>query len=655
MDNDRQTCRLWKMYEQHRNYISKLNLAKVFRQSRDFYDGNHYSGLDVNDIELPKVVFNVVRMITDNKTSNILSTPFKTIFTSNYDSYVAVNMFNEFDKFIWQELNHDLLNADLVMDGIIKGSFAIHYYWSEETLGKKGTYKGSLQAEVLNPLDIAVANPKEKFIQRQKWIMYPVVMEIGKVKQLCDEGVDKELIIPDDEQIEKDIKSHDDYIDNDSRKCTVLQRLFRIGGEVYKELAIKQTIISKARPLNPNLTIKLSEKAIKNEAVDSEPYEIDKELSRVGDSDLELTDYDDDKFYLYPIEFGTLTPSDNSMFGIGDVYSLIMPQKMLNIYFATIYKKSMDDVFPKWLAKEGALQQEITGVPNEQIVDHSTGSSWGIQKIEGSAYSNGQLQLGQTIVDFMKMASNSRDVLTGEAMGANMAATAIQALQAQAEKPIAQQRERFMFFLQRCAKIRMQYYKFYYEEQEFSYDKDEADYEYELEQNKYDGNKVSKTINSVFNAKEYKNVVFNTTVKVGRGTKYDAITANESFNNFMMNLGQNLDSDHIELWLAGQDDNIFPNKNKVRAIIRKQRESEKAMITQQLTQANATIEQQQLQIQQAKAYIEALNNEFTNKLGVANEKIKTTEENYVRANELIAKLSSIVNTKTMKPTTQGTA
>ena len=625
---------VYKNWERHRTYLANKNLFNVCNESVNFYEGNHYYKMK-HKVDLPKVVFNVVKMIIDNKVSNILSTPFSVKFTSADDASLAEKL-NNFDKYILKELDHDIINRRLVNDGEIKGTFAIHYYWNENLIGQIGVYKGGLQAELLDPLNIACENPREKDIQKQKWIIVPKRLEVNVVKKMCDKNVDLELIKPDNLETNYDNDVEAENSDKEKGLVTVFTRYFRINGEVYYDRATKETLIQKPKPLNPNIHYE----KFKYQS-EEEREKTDEDIKMDGqkltqDDKIEVKD-DDKKFYLYPIEMNCLTPSDSGIYGLSDVYSLITPQKMLNLSFASQYKRYLDDLFPKWLVKRGALQQEITGMPNEIITDNSNTNGWGIAKVEGGSIANAQFTVSDTITNFMKVVSNSRDVLNGDAVGANMSALAIQSLQTQAEKPIAQQRELFMQSLIRMARIRILFYKFFYEEKNFSYELNDIDFEEKLEHNNYE--EVNRTQKDTFKGSELNQKTFGISVDVGRGTKYDAITAQETLNALFVNGSiNNMDADRLEQYYEMLDDNLFPNKANLKRIIRKQRQSENAMLKQQLEQTTAENQELQIQLEQAKVMISTLQDEFKQKIEYANEKIKSSEANLQNANNLIMQL-----------------
>lgn len=611
----------WNDWEHYQTFLSGKNFPTVFKQNVDFYEGRQWGKIPVFDI--PPVTVNEVRAIIDVKVSNILATPFSVSFRNgDIESEQNTVKLNNFDKAILKELNHDLVNRRLVNSSEIKGVFCVHYYWNEDKFGIRGLYKGGLQVEVINPLWVAVSNPYETDIQKMEWIIVGTPMKVNKVKKLAkDEGLsleEIEKIRPDDLDGLPNNELLDPTEDRTKQKCVVLTKYFRQNGEVYVERCTKDVLLGKPKPLNPNLMKKKLKESIDKESKDT--YEIDPESAPVQDNVLdELSN--EEVWNLYPLEMGSLTPSDNSIYGLSDVSDIIMLQKMLNISFATGYKNSLDNVFPKYIVKDGALQQEITGEPNEIITDYSKGSAFGISKIEGIPLSNAQVGLPQTIIEFMKTVSNSRDVLQGDTIGANMSALAIQSLQVQAEKPIAQQREMMIQSLQRMAKIRLLFYKFYYENRKFTYDLDDIDYEAELEKAK--GEKVSKSRQETFKGSDFIGKSYDIVIDVGRGTKYDAITAQETLNNLYLNGNiEKMDSDKLEQYIEALDPNIFPYKDNLRRLMRKQRESEKALLTQQVSMLTSENEQLKMELQKALVYVDALKGEFTEKINSSNEQLK---------------------------------
>ena len=633
----------WNEWESYKTFLSNKNYPKVFKENVDFYEGRQWGSNPVFDI--PPVVVNMVRAIIDVKSSNILATPFSVNFRNgNAEMESNTQKLNNFDKAIQKELNHDLINRRIVNSSEIKGVFCLHYYWNEDKHGIKGLYKGGLQAEVLNPLWVAVSNPYETDIQKMEWTIVGTPMKVNKVQKMAkDEGLSQEDIemIRDDglddlPNAEKDFSVEDQK----KQRCVVLTKYFRQNGEVYVQRCTKSVMLGKAKPLNPNITRRELEKA---GAESKDEYKIDPESAAIQDNILS-NELDEEVWNLYPLEMNALTPSDNSIYGLSDATGLIMLQKMLNISFSTTYKNSLDNVFPKYIAKEGALQQEITGEPNEIITDHTRGGNWGIQKIEGTPQSNAQVGMPATIMEFMKTISNSRDVLQGDTVGANMSAVAIQSLQVQAEKPIAQQREIFIQSLVRMAKIRLLFYKFYYKNKEFTYDLDDIDFEEALE--KANGQKVNRSNNEEFNGSDYLGQVYDIVVDVGRGTKYDAITAQETLNNLYLNGNiEKMDSDKLEQYIMALDDNIFPYKEGLKRLMRKQRQSEKAQLQQQVEQLTNALQQQQIELQKYAVYIKNLKDEFTGKLNTQNEIIKNKDSNLKEAQDILAKIYSINNSK----------
>lgn len=636
MENLEEVKRIWNEWQTYQTYLYSIGKPKNFKQNVDFYEGRHW---EVKHPDLPEVTVNEIRAIIDVKTSNILGTPFSVHFSNSDDKSEELTVkLNNFDKAILKELNHDLLNRFMVNSNGIKGVFAIHYFWNEDKHGIQGLYKGGLEAEVLNPLNIAVSNPYEKDIQKMEWIIIGTPMKVNKAKKLAeDSGVSKrelEKIVPDDlDDLDDGFNQRTpDLNDNEKKQCVVLTRFFRQKGEVYFQQSTKNVLFGEARPLNTKITKKLL--LAKEE---KQKYETDPESSPVQDGNLESAT-EEDVWNLYPIEMASLTPSDSSIYGLSDTTDLIMLQKMLNVSFATGYKNSLDNVFPKYIAKQGALQQEITGEPNEIIIDHWKGNGFGIAKLEGIPLSNAQVGLPQMIIEFMKTVSNSRDVLQGESVGANMSAVAIQSLQVQAQKPIEQQRELFMLSLKRMAEIRLLFYKFYYKYQKFSYEMDDIEYENALEQSNYE-RMIDKTQYDVFKGEELLGKTFDIVTSVGRGTKYDAITAQETLNNLYLNGNiDKMDSDKLEQYVMAIDDNIMPYKDNLRKLIRKQRKSEKAQLTNQVAQLSQALQETQLENQQLKVYLEALKNEFSNKINVQNDLLKEQNERYKNADETLKKI-----------------
>ena len=165
--------------------------------------------------------------------------------------------------------------------------------------------------------------------------------------------------------------------------------------------------------------------------------------------------------------------------------------------------------WPKILQKVGALaKQQITNAPGEIITDHSKGNGWGVQYMNATGFNAQALTLTSTIMDLTRTTSGSTEVVTGEVMGANMAASAIIALQNQAKKPIEMYQKKRQHTFEKIGKIEEQFFKYYYNDgREFGYEED------------------GQVLVSNMNGQDYRDIDFSLIVDVGQAGTYSEALA----------------------------------------------------------------------------------------------------------------------------------
>ena len=109
-----------------------------------------------------------------------------------------------------------------------------------------------------------------------------------------------------------------------------------------------------------------------------------------------------------------------------------------------------DNSWPKMIQKIGALaNQSITNEPGQILTDYTKGSGWGVKYLDTPSFNVQALTLTNSILDITRTVTGSTEVVTGEVLGANMAASAIIALQNQAKKPIEMYQRKFARILER--------------------------------------------------------------------------------------------------------------------------------------------------------------------------------------------------------------
>ena len=200
-------------------------------------------------------------------------------------------------------------------------------------------------------------------------------------------------------------------------------------------------------------------------------------------------------------------PKKKCSFGRAVVEDIINNQRALNFNIAMLLYSVQQTAWPKILTKVGALAgQVITNDPGEVLTDNfgSPGID-GIKYMQPPNFSTMPILLTDKILELMRQVTGTTEVNAGEVLGANMAASAIVALQNQAKKP----NERYVKILQRSIKnigrIWEEFYKCHY------------NLPRPVTATDKDGNEYTKT----FTGSDYANMGFGLTVDVGAGSIFD--------------------------------------------------------------------------------------------------------------------------------------
>ncbi|MBQ7307119.1 MAG: hypothetical protein IJW82_01155, partial [Clostridia bacterium] len=161
--------KLNKWYEEGIAYHKSIGLDKLPTYV-DFYEGKQWPAPTQKTKNLPRPVLNIIEMNGENKKSQILSSPIKLVYQSSSDN-INVEKFNKFAEYQLKRLGQEELNDDAILDGIMKGSYCIYYYWDKDIPGLDGLVEGDISAQIIDPSNIIFANPNEKNVQKQDWIM----------------------------------------------------------------------------------------------------------------------------------------------------------------------------------------------------------------------------------------------------------------------------------------------------------------------------------------------------------------------------------------------------------------------------------------------------------------------------------------------------
>lgn len=548
MDTSKNPTEIWKEFEKGQQYIKTSGLKTEWEECEKFYEGDHWPQPTPKTKNMPRPVVNICSMICDNKKSGILSGNIKMLFRpaemfgdSLQRAEEGANIFTKFADNIVKELKQNELD-DLAQDSSVQlGTYIYHYYWDTTIAGGMQTpYVGGLRGEIIHPKNIVFANPMEKDEQKQKYIIIASSEPLDSVKALA-----KRNKVQDWEQITSDNELDDDETGTLSL-CTVLTKYSRQNGKVVWEKSTKYHYLQKPTMWEPNAT---------NVKIDKE------DTQEINEPDI-VNSNGYFKKQLYPIVVGSHKNRKNSIYGIGEVKQAIPNNKAVNFNIGMMLLSVQNTGWPKIIQKVNALaKQMITNEPGEIITDTSKGEGWGVKYLETPGFNGQALTLTNTIIDLTRTVTGSTEITNGEALGANMAASAIIALQNQAKKPIEMYQRKFYRTYEKIGKILEQFFKYYYNDgRMFSYEDEGQRYVASL------------------SGQNYQDIDFSLSVEVGAGGVYSESLTVSLLDN--LKTAGDIDTDeYIELY----PDSIMTFKSKLKKM-REQKRIEQMMLQQQLMQ-----------------------------------------------------------------------
>ena len=536
---------IWSEWQNGLQYQNKLNLKNVCETCVDFFEGRQWAPATERTKNMPRPVENIIEYIVNGKKANILSSKISVVYKPLiYDpeaeetAIKGASSFTSFAKHINKEIKQEDLNNDAILDGLVKGTYVFHYFWDKEKKTGMAKFNGGLNGQIIDPLNIVFANPKQRDEQKQKWIIIQSRENVQTLKLLAKKygatQIDLELITADDDKE----KNYDAEEQTGEEYATVLTKYFRKNGEVYYIKSTQNMIVQPETPLTPNaneVKLDIDEEGKTNE--DIEQVDIDKPEEN-----------NEFKMVLYPIVVGSYKNREKSIYGRGEVEQLIPTQKAINFNYAMMQMASQNMGFPKVVQRPRALNgKQITNVPGEVLTDYSPNFD-GIRYLNPPAFSNMPITVSDKLIEITRTVTGATEVANGEVLGKNMSGSAIVALQTQAKVPIEDMQKRFWRVHEKIAKVWEQFFKAYYS----------FDSEYIVEND--NGGQES----AVFNGSMYSNVDFETTIDVGPGSAYSESLSINLLEQALQR-GDITFDDYIDLY----PDSAMPFKAKLKEIRKK--------------------------------------------------------------------------------------
>ena len=549
--------KIWQDYLDGVKYQRQMRFTEEFPKFVAFKEGDQWARVTENTKNFPRPVFNFTEMFIKAKRAAVVNQPLSMVFSplEIYGNEELNDMANEgaqayssYAKILWENLDQDMLNSEMIDDALTVGTGIVHYYWDDDiTGGKEIKFKGELRGETIDALSFFVENPQERNIQKQGWIILQSRKTVDAVRELAKKNKVNEKLIELIGADNDESGTYDTEVNEmkTNSKVTVLIRYYKKNGEIYYSISTKNVMIVDDKPLTPR--------------VEGEENTF--------------------KITLYPVEAVSARIRKRCIYGIGEAKDIITINKLYNQLKAMQSLNAIQCGNPVLLVKPNALKQRFSNAGGQIVTDYYQGGGDGIKYMQPPSFSSVFSQISEEIFNMARTTSGVTDISTGEMTGSNIAASAIIAMQNQAKTPIKELQSRFYNSMKAIGDIWCQFFKAYYTITRNMTIEDE------------EGNTETKE----FLGSKYSEIDFRLKIQVGVASDSESLSVN------MLDAMRARNDITKEQYVDLMSDRAMPFKSDLKTMWKKQEESDLVKAMQIVQQQQKIIEQLSAQNEQNKA------------------------------------------------------
>ena len=170
----------WKYYEYGRQYNNNLvpNQYTMVNTNTEFFNGNQWIHMPDTPAmrRLAKPTFNIIKRVTSLFVASLTSSnttisfePLSYRTDGEAAAFATAEVRNLLEKF-----KMDYRIRDALFDGAITGDYAAHFFWNPEARpygGAFGEYKGEIEMELLDGINVMFGNPNCRDVEKQPYIL----------------------------------------------------------------------------------------------------------------------------------------------------------------------------------------------------------------------------------------------------------------------------------------------------------------------------------------------------------------------------------------------------------------------------------------------------------------------------------------------------
>ena len=302
----------WLQYEAGKNYKRRIALYRTVRENERFYRGDQWYMMESGN--LPRPVFNVVKRVVDYLVCSVVPEKVDIFYSNEYIPHLkdgtisqsTCKMLTANARYRWEKSKMDAKLYRVAFDAAISGDGVLYCYWKNDENGD-GNYVGDIQTDVVDSVNVFVADVNKNDIQSQDYIILSGRASVHSLRQEARaNGISDKEIVKIVADKADDSERAGDYAfaeleGQDEEKATYLIKFWREDGRVCFEKSTRNCVINR----------------IKTPAT------------------------------LYPVAYFNWQAIKNSFHGASAVSSMIANQKYINRAYAMVMKHMGDTAFSK--------------------------------------------------------------------------------------------------------------------------------------------------------------------------------------------------------------------------------------------------------------------------------------------------------------------
>lgn len=526
-----------KEYKHSLDYKRSQSFLTSWATYERFKAGDQWPPVTERTKMLPRPVFNIIEQIASHKVATIMNENIKMVFSAmdidepdqdnpelegqDVTQWEGADQFSRYSESVWEHIKQDQLNEQMLEDAATVGAGFIHYYWDPSVNGgNKLKYNGDIKGEVIDAVNFFPANPQVADIQKQPSIII-TSRELAKQVQnaALQNGLPQEYV----DMIKEDKETQDQAYDmaqqeqDGAGKVTVLTRYYKKNGEVHFMKSAAGVLIKDETPMG---------------------------------------------FERYPIVMMNWKRRKQSLFGVGDIESLIPNQKAINFLMAMQLLSAQLTGWPKMVVNRSYVKQRIKNEPGEIIYTDAPPDkpNAGIDYMNPASMPSHLPELVDNFVGYTKETAGANENAMGENNSSDLNATAIIQLQKAAGIPLESIKRRFYQAMEDVGLIWMQFFKTKYNTMRMIKLQNDEGEEYHQE----------------FQGTDYQDVDMRCKIDIGPSSSYSETLMMSSLDKF-------LDMQLIDFptYLELVPKNVVPFKDRLKRIVQQKQEEAAQMADQQ--------------------------------------------------------------------------